>query len=151
MNTYCTQTDVEAMLSEPMVRRLADDDQDGELSTAEEASVARAIEQAAGQMNAALELRYRLSDLAGNSWCRDANAILAAFLLASRRGNKPPPTLVQLRGAVLIDLADVRAGHLKIPGVADSFDVRPTVTNFDTDLHAPRRKVAPVTETSIPR
>ena len=40
------------------------------------------------KINSYLEVRYSLADLADNAWCRDANAAVAAHLLATRRGNR---------------------------------------------------------------
>ena len=86
--TYCTQNDIEAIWPPADLLASVDDDASGTLSATEEAYITRAIERAANFMNARLELRYRLSDLAANSWCRDANAAIAAYWLSMRRGDR---------------------------------------------------------------
>jgi len=147
-HTYCTRADIEAIWSAAAVLRAADDDQDGALSSGEEDVIASVIERAANRMNASLEVRYALIDLAGNGWCRDANAAMAAYLLATRRGNAAPEHIQGIHEAYLADLDQIRTGRLKVPEVAESQETIPTVTNFDTDLRAERSKVRRVGETS---
>ncbi|MCE9525464.1 MAG: DUF1320 domain-containing protein [Planctomycetales bacterium] len=84
--TYCLKADIEAVWTAAAVLASVDDDSSGTLSATEEGYITRAIERAAERMNAYLEERYVLSELASNTWCRDANAALAAFLLSIRRG-----------------------------------------------------------------
>ncbi len=85
-------------------------------------------------MNACLEMRYILSDLAGNAWCRDANALLAACNLATRRGNPPPDALRQQFQQINRSLKEILQGRMKVPQVDESLEMTPTVTNFDTDM-----------------
>ena len=146
--TYCTRADVEAVWSPAAVIRSVDDDQDGELSAAEEAYITRALERAANRINACLEVRYTLADLVDNTWCRDTNAALATYLLATRRGNPAPDQIQEQYEGYLADLAEIRAGRLKVPQVEESHETIPTVTNFDTQLRARRTKVRRVNETS---
>jgi len=146
--TFCTRSDIEAIWSPQAVLRAADDDHDGALSATEETYIDRAIERAAGRMSAALEMRYALADLDGNSWCRDASAALAAYLLATRRGNPAPDHIQEQYEAYLSDLDEIRLGRLKVPGVRETYEASPTVTNFDTQLTAGRSKVRRVHQTS---
>lgn len=149
--TYCQQPDLEATWSAVALLRSVDDDQDGTISTAEEAIVTRIIERAANKMNASLEMRYQLSDLANNSWARDCNTALAVYFLSTRRGNPAPDEIQEQYDGFLADLAEIRLGRLKVPQAPESFDAIPSVINFDTNLKASRRKVEPVAETSSPR
>jgi len=148
VQTYSTRSDVEAIWSPAAVIRSADDDQDGSLSAAEEGYITRAIERAANKMNAVLETRYVLADLAGNAWYRDANAAIAAYLLATRRGNPAPEEIQRQHAECQADLDEILAGRLKVPHAEESRETIPTVTNFDTQLHARRTKVRRVNETS---
>ena len=91
--TYCTKTDIEAIWPAASLLASVDDDTNGSLSATEEGYITRAIERAANILNARLEVRYRVADLAGNSWCRDANAAIAAYLLSTRRGAAAPDHL----------------------------------------------------------
>ena len=148
MQTYCTQTDIEAIWPPDEVLASVDDDASGTLSAAEEALIDRAIERAAGKMNAYLQPRYTLAALAANEWCRDTNALLAAYFLATRRGTAASAPMQDQFNACLADLTAIAAGCLAVPGAAESFEATPTVTNFTTDLSQPRAKVRRVPETS---
>ena len=120
-----------------------DDDEGGTLSATEEGYITRAIERAANLMNARLELRYTLADVAGNTWCRDANAAIAAYWLATRRGDAAPAQLAQQYAAYLADLADIANGKLKVPDAIESFDQTPGVTNFAVNLGVGRASGRP--------
>lgn len=146
MQTYCTRADIESVWNPDDVRSAADDDHNGSLSPTEESHIARAIERAAGTMNGVLEVRYRLSDLAGNAWCRDCNAALAAYLLATRSGDAVPDTIAAEFDRYLEQLASIRDGLTNVPEVAESDAHGPTVSNFRIDLREPRAKVRRVVE-----
>jgi phage gp36-like protein len=147
--TYCTKTDIEAIWPPTELLASVDDDGGGTLSATELAYIDRAIERAANFINARLEMRYRLADLAANTWCRDANAALAAYWLSTRQGGPAPAQLQQQYEAYLTALAEIAAGRLKLPQQIDSFDTSPGVTNFQIDLGQPHRKAKVVDETSI--
>jgi len=134
--TYCDVADLETLWSPAAITRAADDDQSGSLGAAGLELLLRLIARAANQMNAALEMRYRLADLAGNPWCRDCNAALAVYLLATRRGNAAPSHLENQHEQYLQDLADIRLGRMKVPHAAESLDSVPQVTNFNVNLRA---------------
>lgn len=135
--TYCVQADIEAIWPPADLLASVDDDASGTLSATEEGYITRAIERAANLMNARLELRYTLADLAASTWCRDANAAIAAYWLATRRGDPAPAQLAQQYAAYLADLADIAAGRLKIPGATEGFDQSPGVTNFSVNMNRP--------------
>src|SRR6478672_8658897 len=128
--TYCTQADIEAIWPPADLLASVDDDTSGTLSATESGYITRAIERAANFINARLEMRYRLSDLASSAWCRDANAAIAAFWLSTRRGASAPAQLQQQYDAYLAALADIAAGKLKVPEVRESFNDVPGVTNY---------------------
>jgi phage gp36-like protein len=147
--TYCTRADIEAIWPPTSLLASVDDDANGTLSATEESYITRAIERAANFMNAKLELRYRLTDLAANAWCRDANAAIAAFWLATRRGDPAPAQLAQQYDAYAAALSAIAAGWLKVPQASESFDTAPGVTNFEVRLDEPHRKAQRVDETSL--
>jgi len=135
--TYCAKADIEAIWPPADLLASVDDDTSGTLSATEEGYITRAIERAANLMNARLELRYSLADLAANKWCRDANAAVAAYWLATRRGDPAPAQLTQQYAAYVADLADIAAGKLKVPEAIESFDQTPGVTNFAVNMNRP--------------
>ena len=146
MQTYCTREDIESTWNPDDVLAAADDDNSGTLSAGEEAHIDRAIERAAGTMNAVLEVRYRLADLADCEWCRDCNAALAAYLLATRSGDAAPDTIAAEFDRYLDDLALIRDGELNVPEVSESDAHGPTVSNFRIDLAQRRAKTRRVPE-----
>jgi phage gp36-like protein len=149
VQTYCTKADIEAIWPPAEILVSVDDDTSGTISATEESYITRAIERAANLINSRLETRYRLSDLSGNAWCRDANAAIAAYWLSPRRGAAVPTHLQQQYEAYVAALTDIAAGRLKVPQAAESFDVTPGVTNFEIQLDEPYRKAQRVDETSV--
>ena len=145
--TYCTQSDIEAIWPPASLLASVDDDANGTLSPTEEGYITRAIERAANHLNSRLEMRYRLADLAANAWCRDANAAIAAYWLSTRRGDPAPAHLQQQYDAYVAALSEIAAGRLKLPQQTESFDNRGSVTNFETRLDQ-MFKVQRVEETS---
>src|SRR5262245_2548326 len=131
--TYCTKSDIEAIWPPANVLASVDDDGNGTLSATESGYIDRVIERAANFINSRLEMRYRLTDLATNAWCRDANAALAAYWLSTRRGVAAPAQLQQQYDAYLAALSDIAAGRLKVPEQLDRFDTSPGLTNFEID------------------
>ena len=132
--TYCVKADIEALWTAAAVLASVDDDSSGTLSATEEGYITRAIERAAGRMNVYLEERYRLADLANNTWCRDTNAALGAYLLSIRRGSAAPAPFLLLHDSLMADLLEIAAGRLKVPGARESLDNTAGVTNFALDL-----------------
>lgn len=146
--TYCTKADIEEIWPAAELLASVDDDASGTLSAAEEAHITRAIERAANVINARLEVHYRLAELAGNAWCRDANAAIAAYLLTTRQGDPAPAHLTQQYDAYISALTDIAAGRMTVPQITETFDVTPGVTNFEVRLNEPYRKAQRIEETS---
>ena len=146
--TYCTKADIEAIWPPASLLASVDDDTSGTLSATEEGYITRAIERAAGHINSRLAVRYEPADLAASAWCRDANAAIAAFFLANRRGTAVPAHLQQQYDAYLATLEEIAAGRLRVPDVGESHDHGPSVTNFIANLAEPFRKAERIDETS---
>jgi phage gp36-like protein len=146
--TYCTKADIEAIWPPADLLASVDDDASGTLSATEEGYISRAIERAAGHINSRLAVRYELADLAASDWCRDANAAIAAFFLANRRGTAVPAHLQQQYDAYTAALDEIAAGRLRVPGAGESHDHGPSVTNFIANLAEPFRKAERIEETS---
>src|SRR5262245_11686249 len=146
---YCTKADIEAIWPAGSLLASVDDDASGTLSATELSYIDRAIERAANFINARLEMRYRLSDLAANTWCRDANAAIAAYWLATRRGGAAPAQLQQQYDAYVALLDEIVNGRMKAPQQAESFEMGPGVVNFEVRLDERRRKARRVDETSV--
>lgn len=132
--TYCLKPDLEAVWTAAAVLASVDDDSSGTLSATEEGYITRAIERAAERMNAYLEERYILSELASNTWCRDANAAIAVYLLSIRRGDAAPAPFQLQYDGLMSDLYEIARGRLKVPEASESVDNVPSVSNFTADL-----------------
>ncbi len=127
MSGYCSRADLESLWTAAALLTAVDDDGDETISTAEETLISEAIARGAEQLNAVLEVRYALSDLIANRWCRDANAALAAWLLAARKAENPPATLSAIRQFYLTQLAQIAAGEAKVPGIPEHPESLPGV------------------------
>jgi len=148
MQTYCTQSDIEAIWPPTSLLASVDDDTSGTLNATELGYITRAIERAANHMNSRLAMRYTPADLAANKWCRDANAAIAAYWLATRRGVAAPAQLQQQYDAYTAALNEIAAGRLRVPDATDRADNVPGVTNFTIELAEPWRKAQRVDESS---
>jgi phage gp36-like protein len=146
---YCTKSDIEAVWPAGSLLASVDDDSSGTLSATELSYIDRAIERAANFINARLEQRYRLYDLAANTWCRDANAAIAAYWLSTRKGAAAPAHLQQQYDAYVAALGDIVNGRIKLPEQAESFDVTPGVTNFSLRMDRGYGEAERVDETSV--
>lgn len=133
---YCTSADLDAIWDPALLLATVDDDADDVLDALEQTYLDRAIERAAARMNAYLEVRYTLSGLAGNAWCRDANAAIAVYLLAIRRGEAAPAVLQEQYDAYFDELREIAAGRLNLPGVSSATVL--SVTNFQFDIKQSR-------------
>lgn len=135
--TYCIAYDVEFVLSAAGVTACLDDDETGLRSTEADAWLDRAIDVAAAKINQHVRHQYKLTDLAGmaNTWLRDTNAYLAAKVLATRRGNPCPESLVDEVKERELALVEIRWGRESIPEQRPSFEHIPTVTNFKPQLY----------------
>src|SRR5688572_31183399 len=93
--TYCVRADIETLLSPATLLQCIDDDHSGGgESAAETLHITNAIERSATRINMAVGRQYDLADVTANTWLKWANAVLAAQLLASRRGNPAPQSVM---------------------------------------------------------
>lgn len=132
--TWCVIGDVQSILSSAGATACLDDDETGTLSAGESAYGTDMIETAAVEMNASIERQYILADLAGNGWCKRANAILAAYFTSGRRSNPIPQTLADWAATVREYLALVADGRRQIPEATSSLDHGPAVSTFRPEL-----------------
>jgi len=134
IQTYCTIANVKSILSDHGAEAFADDNLDGSLSAGEEQYITDAISRAAAlKMNIYLSGRYDLSDLASNGWCQWANATFAALLVSMRRNNPAPQSLLAETQELTETLKAIQAGRMPLPDQSESYDQRPTVSNFDVE------------------
>ena len=88
--TYCSQTEINAIWSAFGVNARLDDDLDG----VADQDIAAVIEQASSRMNRFLLRRYSAATISAATWAKWCCAVFAAAILARRRGNDIPQSLV---------------------------------------------------------
>ena len=134
VQTYCTILEVEQILSEHGVTAYVDDKLCYERDTDEDATALAMIERAAEMvLNFRLCNRYLIPDLSGNSWCKWANATIAAMYTATRRNNPTPESLQRDVEEIYENLRQIANGWMKLPNQRESFDMSPAVTNYDVE------------------
>lgn len=131
MAGYCTQAQIESILSSHGVSAFTDDDLDGLPDTD---MVQNAIDRSAAlKIDPYICERYNLSSITSNAWVQWANAVLAAVALTTRRNMPTVESLAAQEQMVLEQIRMIHAGQMKIPRQAERFDHLPAVSNFDVE------------------
>lgn len=147
--TYCTTTELDAIIGTPSRVSWSDDDQDGVLSVTEATYATLAIERAAVEMNAAIEQSdYDFADLASNAWCKWCNAYLAVHYLAARKNNTPADSVEMQVAQYRAWLEELRWGRFRIPEQAPSHETRGTVSTFAAELYKETNPIRVIVEES---
>lgn len=140
--TYCTEADLNRLLSASGVIAFADHDQD---DAADTGVVDDCINQASQEIDAYALQRYDATGLASsnliNRWC----TTMAAYFLCIRRNN-PIAESLALEFNRIADpdnglLVRLAAGTYKLPGVALSADLSPSFSNLKIDRRWPHSRV----------
>lgn len=123
-----------------LVGRL-DDDQSGDNNDAELAFLTQAITWASARINLYCLGRHAAADLAASPivsyWC----SVIAAPMLAKRRGNPVPASLAQTYEEVMEDLKMVRSGEVSLADVATRDSSFPVWSNVRVDVRYDLAKV----------
>lgn len=121
---YCTQIDVEDLISALGVQLRLDDDGSGTVDEDEQRRMTRALNWATAKVKFYALTHYADADLATSHLVNDWATILAAHWLCSTRLNPVPDSIQGLafgRGGndrgVMGDLEDVRAKRAQIPDI----------------------------------
>lgn len=154
---YCTEADLQALLSEAGTTARVDDDNDNSQSVTETGYLNNARYWATDKINFYLLSRYAADKLATswvvNNWC----VILAGRWLSMRRGNPPPGVITQLYEEAIEDLKLVHSGSYEVPGVGTRDVLWPVWSNVRVDpLYVLRkirveRPISEKTRTSYPQ
>lgn len=132
---YCTQADVENVLSAVGVQARLDDDGDGYVNTTEQARMTDAINRATETCNFYLYNRYTPQNLSFsnivNEWCSD----LAAYVLCRSRGNPVPDAIIEAAQDAKDDMKEVLGGRIQLPAVPLRRWLAPTWDNIRVDLN----------------
>lgn len=133
---YCTEADVDMLLSTSGTLSRADDDDTGHRTATESGYVTKAIAWATGRCNLYLTA-YPFNQLANSYLVNQYCAIIAAYILSCRRGDPVAGSLADLYEEVMEDLKGIKAGNLQLPDVGLRSGAWPawsnvTVTVLDT-------------------
>ena len=135
LTLYCTETQLDDLLSSFGVQVRTDDEDSG---STDESQIQPVIERATADVNFSLMQRYPLAIIAPSgtaiTWVKWATAIIAAVYLCQRRGNDVPETLVEAFDETKAKLKEIADGTMQLVGdsgiVNPQFDDTPTVSNF---------------------
>ena len=148
---YCSEADLEAILSVDGKIGSVDDDNDASESAIEKTYIDAAINWGTDRVNFYCLARYAAADLA-NSWIVNHwTVICAAKWLSSRRGNPPPASIDDLYEDALKDMEMVRKGDAQVPGMGLRTAAWPAWSNIRVDQLYTLRKIRverPISEQS---
>ena len=130
---YCSQTNVEQILSANGVTLRLDDSGDGTVSAAEQLAMDFALADAAETCNFYLWPKYSPSWLATSNWVNVRASWLATYALCDRRGNPCPESLEDRAEKVLEELERVHSGSHLLPGVPLRWAMAPVYSNVRAD------------------
>jgi hypothetical protein len=131
MTTYCTQSDIERLLSSAGVLAFADHDEDG---VAEVGVVDDCIVRASEEINLYCRQRYSEAGLASSSLVTRWATILGACFVCELRGNPVPASLEKEANRLLETiLPNILAGTMSLPGIPFGNDLRPGMSNLAVD------------------
>ena len=151
--TYCTEEDLQALLSETGTTARVDDNGDNAQSATEAGYLDKAISWATDKLNFYLLSRYAADKLA-TSWVVNQWAVIfAARWLSQRQGNPPPGTINELYAEAIEDLKLVHSGAYEIPGIGTREVLWPVWSNVRVDTLYVLRKIRverPISEKTKP-
>lgn len=145
MTTYCTQSDIERLLSAAGALSFADHDENG---TAETGVFGDCIDQASGEIELFTNGWYDATGLASSTLVTRWATVMASVFLCQRRGNPVPESLQMEFERISAMLERVRTGELRIPGVAFSADMRPAFSNLTIDRRFNNQRARVVRQSS---
>lgn len=132
---YCTQQDVNNVLSVNGVDILLDDHGDGAVNSVEQGRMTDAIARAAETCNFYLYWKYDPANLAAYSnLTNQLAADLAAYVLARARGNAVPQSLITAATEAKDMLNKIMLGRATLPAVPMRRWQAPTWDNIRVDM-----------------
>lgn len=137
---FCTDADVEGLLSALGLQARADDD--GAAPGTDTAAMAVAKAQGRNYATARVKFfcqpRYKTEDLATSWLVNDWATTLCAVWMCGRRGETVPETLAKLAEQAMEDMKEVRAGTAHVPDIGTANPDWPAWSNVTVD---PRYRV----------
>lgn len=152
---YCSDNDVEALLSEEGVNLRLDDNQDGAVNAAELLRLTRqACNYATSKVNDFCAGRYDPADLETSWTVNEWATVIAARWLCSRRGNPVPGSLKERLAEVMDELKQVKSGQYSLQDLAERTSSAPIWSNTRVDVRYRTRRIRverPISEGTPPR
>lgn len=135
---YCAREDIDDVLSDEGVGYRATD----EANQIEKSGlVTRTIRQASDRVNLYCGERYTAAELATSDYIISATAVIAAYMLSTRRGNPPPPSLEARYKEVFEELGKIQLGQADVPGIVTRGGSVPVLSNLRIDGRYRQSKV----------
>ncbi|MES2793692.1 MAG: hypothetical protein V4719_29025 [Planctomycetota bacterium] len=149
MANWCTQLEIEDLLSSNGVSVSTNDSQGNSVSDPE--IVAFAIERGQSKLAQYLTLKYDVSTItSANVWVKWAAATFAAVEIMRRKGGVVPPGLQEMYEEYIVSLKDVKDGPGLIPDLPQRTTPGMAVSNVMIDNAYSRAKVRVVGTISFP-
>jgi curved DNA-binding protein CbpA len=114
---YCTEEDIQHLLSEAGEQASIDDDGDDALTSFEQANVTRAISYGTTRVNFYCQPLYDTTDLSTSWLANEWATIIASRWLRTRRGNPCPKSLQDMYDEAIKDMEKVKKEEMQIPDI----------------------------------
>lgn len=139
LNVYCTEADIQSLLSQDGEVGRLDDWASGSIDSAQRCYLTQAINWASARVNFYCAAKYTTADLA-TSWIVNQWAtVLACDWLSRRRGNPSP--FSDLLEDVMQDMKDIRSGEAQFSDIGLRTAAWPAWSNVRVDTRFPLRKI----------
>ncbi len=136
---YCTQSDVETILSVEGLSLRLDDPQDGVVDAEDLAYLTTFIGWATARLNMYLMGRYDAAELGASFQVNEFCALMVAFRISKRRGNPAPESLKEAYDETIELLKLIKAGSMALEDVAERTSGAPFWDNMRHTRHSLRR------------
>lgn len=138
LTTYCVEADIERIWSAEGLDYRADYNGDGQNNAD---VITDVIEETTEDINVYLLERYTAATLATSAWVTRKCAFLAAYELALKRGNSPPESWERKREELLLLLDEIHHRRKDVPGIIESANRTPAMSNLHMDMRYNRSKI----------
>lgn len=147
---YCTQADVEYVLSVVSVTLHLDDDRSGALTTPETVYLANSLEFATAECNSYIARRYDPTYLAGSSAVREACAVGAAIRVCRHRADPVAESLQEWYDQILEWYEKVRDMKADVANTPERSPARPGIINQRFNVNFPNPCRLQTNQSTVP-
>lgn len=148
---YCTQGDIEFVLSVVGLRLTLDDDRSGSISSTPESTyLSQCIEFATAEVNSYIFRRYDPNQLVNSSRIKEVAAVIAAAKARRHRTDPLPEGLAEWLDEVMEWLKEVRDMKADVAGVPERCPSRPGIINQRHDVRFPNPSRLETNQSTVP-